>query len=193
MCACAWATCPARVAERAFPLPRAAHSHSVFDCAGPITLVNNFGSRLRHVRLLRRLTQKALAEACGLSQGTIGNYETDSRRNPKDIFRIADALRIRPAWLARGTGPMELESMQRVGHLFSGAVWPFPDVDPARIRALTAQQRKILEKNTFGTYLHLGGRRVQLTFFNSRCRSCCVYETTRDRPEGRKNAGSSGS
>ena len=120
---------------------------NVFAFARSITFVNTFGTRLRHARTLRRLTQKELARACGLSQGAIGNYETDSRRSPKDVFRIAEALAVEPAWLAMGTGPMELQAAGKVAdHPYPETVWPFPEIEPARVWALTPQQRELLAK-----------------------------------------------
>lgn len=131
---------------------------NVFTFARSITSVNTFGTRLRHARTLRRLTQKELARACGLSQGAIGNYETDSRRNPKDVFRIAEVLNVEPAWLAMGTGSMEPQIAPRVADLpSSNAAWPFPDIDPARIWALSAQQREILAKTLSGMISALEG------------------------------------
>lgn len=124
---------------------------NVFRFARSITFVNTFGTRLRHARTLRQLTQKELARACGLSQGAIGNYETDSRRSPKDVFRLAEVLEVEPAWLAMGTGPMELQPMRTVAeHPHPATAWPFPEVDPARIWALSAQQRELLAKTLSG-------------------------------------------
>jgi transcriptional regulator with XRE-family HTH domain len=117
---------------------------NVIAIALSITFVNTFGSRLRHARTLRRLTQAELARACGLSQGAIGNYESDSRRSTKHVFRIAEVLRVEPAWLAMGTGPMERQAGARVAEPPSGEGWPFPEIDPARIQALTPEQRQII-------------------------------------------------
>lgn len=123
----------------------------MFGFNRPITSVNSFGNRLRHARTLRGLTQKELARACGLSQGAIGNYETDSRRSPKDVFRIAEVLGVEPSWLAMGTGPMELQTTRRVADLpHSNTAWPFPEIDPARIWALTPQQRELLARTLSG-------------------------------------------
>jgi transcriptional regulator with XRE-family HTH domain len=112
----------------------------------PITFVNTFGNRLRHVRMLRKLTQAELARACGLSQGAIGNYESDSRRNAKDVFRIAEALEVEPAWLAMGTGPMERATAPHVADSTRHTMthWPFPGIEPSRIWALSADQRQML-------------------------------------------------
>lgn len=116
-----------------------------------ITFVNTFATRLRYARNLRGLTQKELARASGLSQGAIGNYETDSRRSPKDVFRLAEALDVAPAWLAMGTGPMEVQPAHHVADLpHSKAAWPLPGIDPERLWALTAQQREFLAKSLAG-------------------------------------------
>ncbi|NLC36241.1 MAG: helix-turn-helix transcriptional regulator [Alcaligenaceae bacterium] len=123
----------------------------MFEFTRSITIVNTFGTRLRYARTLRQLTQKELARLCGLSQGAIGNYETDSRRSPKDVFRIAEALNVEAAWLAMGTGSMEPATLRRIADTpSSGASWPFPGIDPERIWALSAQQREILESTLAG-------------------------------------------
>ena len=123
---------------------------NVFVFARSITFVNTFGTRLRHARTLRQLTQKELARACGLSQGAIGNYESDSRRSPKDIFRLAEVLKVEPAWLAMGTGPMAQASVPPLADRPSNTPWPFPGIDPVRIWALSAQQRQLLEQTLSG-------------------------------------------
>lgn len=131
---------------------------NVFEFTRPITSVNTFGTRLRYARTLRRLTQKELARACGLSQGAIGNYETNSRRSPKDVFRIAEVLNVEPAWLAMGTGPMEQQAAQHVADLpHSNTAWPFPEIDPARVWALSAHQRELLAKTLSGMISALEG------------------------------------
>jgi len=121
---------------------------NVFDFPRSITCVNTFGNRLRHARKLRKLTQAELARRCGLSQGAIGNYEADSRRSAKEIFRIADALEVNAVWLAMGSGSMEPQAFpQRSENTLldpAGSAWPLPGIDPARIWALSAEQRQML-------------------------------------------------
>lgn len=117
---------------------------NVFDFARSITYVNTFGSRLRRARMMRNLTQAELARACGLSQGAIGNYEADSRRSAKNIFRIADVLGVEPAWLAMGTGPMERPAPALLEDASGQITWPFDGLDPRRIWALSAEQRQML-------------------------------------------------
>lgn len=121
---------------------------NVFAFHRSITFVNTLGSRLRYARTLRGLTQAQLARACGLSQGAIGNYESDRRRNAKDVFRIAEVLKVSAAWLAMGTEPMEMSAAHTLAEhtpLAAGmTAWPFPDVEPDRIWALPAKQRMTL-------------------------------------------------
>lgn len=126
----------------------------------PITNVNTFGSRLRHARTLRQLTQAELARACGLSQGAIGNYEADSRRSAKEVFRIAEVLGVEAAWLAMGTGPMERPATPRVSDsaVPPASAWPFPGIDPARVWALSREQRQMLAKALAGMMAALEDR-----------------------------------
>lgn len=112
--------------------------------------MKTFGARLRYARELRQLTQKELAQASGLSQGAIGNYENDSRRSPKNVFRIAEALDVEPAWLAMGTEPMETTPSPRIAESHTSGLWPLPGVEPARIWALSAQKREILAQAVSG-------------------------------------------
>lgn len=116
---------------------------NVFGINISITNVNSFGTRLRQARTLRQLTQKELAAACGLSQGAIGNYESNSRLNAKDIFRIAEVLNVEPAWLAMGTGPMDVFPRLKVADpaTAGNSAWPLPGVDPERIWALPKGKR----------------------------------------------------
>jgi len=125
--------------------------------------VNTFGDRLRQARTLRRLTQKELAQACGLSQGAIGNYESNSRRQAKEVFRIAEVLDVEPAWLAMGTGPMERQEPHHVAEATSprrNAAWPFPGLDPERVWALAPEQREALTTALAGMVeaIEKGGR-----------------------------------
>ncbi|HLU78721.1 MAG TPA: helix-turn-helix transcriptional regulator [Burkholderiaceae bacterium] len=121
--------------------------------AGSITFVNTFGDRLRYARTLRKLSQAELAQACGVSQGTIGNYESGRRTRPQNIFRLAEVLEVSPAWLAMNTGPMELSSPSVFAEPpapMVSTVWPLPGIDPARIWALSAQKREVLTQAVAG-------------------------------------------
>lgn len=128
----------------------------MIDINCSITIVNLFAERLRRTRVLRKLSQAALAQACGLSQSAIANYENGSRKMAKDIFRLAEALAVSPTWLALGTGPMEpipkIGQQTRSSYLVNEspslqglALWPFSDTSPDDYWSLPADARAIVE------------------------------------------------
>lgn len=47
----------------------------------------SFGKRLKEARVLRNMTQEALAEAAGVTKGAIGNYEAEIS-SPKETILI---------------------------------------------------------------------------------------------------------
>lgn len=119
-----------------------------------ITNVNLFSDRLRYARRQRGLNQQELAQACGLSQGAISNYENGSRKSAKDLVALAQVLRVNAAWLAYGTGPMEADesglSRNRISQpmaimrgLPSG--WPFTGISADEYWALSHAERAIIE------------------------------------------------
>jgi transcriptional regulator with XRE-family HTH domain len=117
--------------------------------------VNKFADRLRHARLLRGLSQAKLAKACGLSQGAIANYEGKNRHSAKEIFKLADALKVSPVWLSQGSGPMEpdatpLGSLSNNQLTESGpsrhmAPWPFRHISPDEFWALPDEHRSLVD------------------------------------------------
>lgn len=128
---------------------------NVIELNHSITFVNNFAERLRYIRLLRKLTQAALANACGLSQGAVANYESGTRHSAKEIFKLASALRVNALWLKQGDGPMEenTESLpgpsnyhvadKQPGEQLAG--WPFQNIAPSAYWALSDEDRALVE------------------------------------------------
>lgn len=58
---------------------------------------NDFGSRLRAIRIAKRLSQEALALVCDLDRTYIGGIERGERNvSLLNIYKIAHALRISP-------------------------------------------------------------------------------------------------
>lgn len=56
---------------------------------------SRIGEKIRSFRIMRHLTQKQLAEACGLSESAIRNYELGNRYPDEDtLMSIADGLQI---------------------------------------------------------------------------------------------------
>lgn len=72
-----------------------------------ITSVNSIADRLKAAREALGLSQEELARAAGVSQGTIGNIESGTRRQPRELLAIAKAARVSPEWLQSGIGLME--------------------------------------------------------------------------------------
>ena len=55
----------------------------------------SIGQRLKEARRVKNLTQSELAEAVGVSNGAIGNYETDvSSPNEPILIRLMEVLQI---------------------------------------------------------------------------------------------------
>lgn len=69
---------------------------------GTITLVNTIAERMKEARERAGLSQPALAERAGVSQGTIGNIESGIRKRPRELLAIAAALGVSPEWLENG-------------------------------------------------------------------------------------------
>ena len=60
-----------------------------------IVMINKFGKKLRHMRMLRGITQKELAARVGLSGFTISSWENGaSTPSSENIQRIAKALSV---------------------------------------------------------------------------------------------------
>jgi transcriptional regulator with XRE-family HTH domain len=105
--------------------------------------VETFAERLRHARLLRGLSQEALARACGLSQSAISSYENGTRQSPKKLLSLAQVLEVDIYWLSRGQGDMT-PPPGAIGALGEGA-WPFPSIDPRQFWTLTRKDRLVVE------------------------------------------------
>jgi transcriptional regulator with XRE-family HTH domain len=125
--------------------------------------VKTFSDRLKHARLLRGHTQKALARLARLSQSAIGSYESGLRHSSRSARKLAQVLKVEAEWLETGKGPMELpmggydlsdtlpatgvaESSPRPGgRPRPQAPWPFANISPAQLDALTPDERIGLE------------------------------------------------
>lgn len=117
--------------------------------------MSKFADRLRQARLLRGFTQASLAQACGLSQSAIANYETKSRKAAKDVFKLADVLRVNAVWLGQGVGPMETAptslpspSDSRIAEASAGRRrdhWPFNNIPADQFWALPEGDRQLIE------------------------------------------------
>ena len=65
--------------------------------------MGTFADRLRNTRLLRKMSQSALAKEAGVSQPTIANWEAGSQHpRPAKLAALADALGVSTSWLMDG-------------------------------------------------------------------------------------------
>ncbi len=105
------------------------------------------------------MTQAELARACGISQGAVANYESNARRFPKAIFRLASVLKVSAQWLAEGVGPMDHDSPMLAGSRYGLADgnpeppvldWPFRDISPEIYWSLTETDRNLVENTIAG-------------------------------------------
>ncbi len=120
--------------------------------------MKTFGTRVRQARLRYGWTQKALANASGLAQSAIGNYESGQRTEPSGaaLLKLSQALNVSPVWLSRGEGVMELEEAasgksavpQKASKRSATPPpppWPFQGIPYARYRQLSAADKVMLE------------------------------------------------
>ncbi len=77
---------------------------NVMQDADPITCVKSLAERLKWARDQKEWTQEELAKAASVSQGTIGNAESGTRKAPRELLAIARALGVSPDWLKTGKG-----------------------------------------------------------------------------------------
>ncbi|GGE64284.1 MAG TPA: helix-turn-helix domain-containing protein [Paenalcaligenes hominis] len=105
--------------------------------------MNTFAERLLYARQLRGHTQSKLATLCGLSQSTIASYETGTRLHARNLLQLAKVLKVSPAWLEQGTGPI-FSTLQEAAANYSHS-WPFSGVSPDELLQLSEAQLNTVE------------------------------------------------
>lgn len=65
-----------------------------------------FGERLHQARKAAKLTQPQLAKAAGMAQSTLAELEYIGNGS-SFTAQLAEKLKVRPEWLANGSGPMK--------------------------------------------------------------------------------------
>ncbi|WP_277977009.1 XRE family transcriptional regulator [Pantoea endophytica] len=68
--------------------------------------MNTLSERLKKAMKLRGMSQASLAEAAGMSQPSVWKITSGRSQTSKKILEIANALNVRPDWLAKGSGEM---------------------------------------------------------------------------------------
>lgn len=114
---------------------------NVMQSAGQITSVKTIADRLKEERSSLSWSQLDLAKAAGVSQGTIGNIESGVRKQPRQLLKIAAALKVRPEWLQDGSEPREppthtAQASQQVGDFGQVAVAGAAHAAPSLAQAL---------------------------------------------------------
>jgi phage repressor protein C with HTH and peptisase S24 domain len=70
----------------------------------------SIGSRIKEARRAAKLTQKALAQKVGMTQGTLSELETGESKSSTLLPSLAAALGVNALWLETGKGPMTQEA-----------------------------------------------------------------------------------
>ncbi|WP_085442535.1 XRE family transcriptional regulator [Magnetofaba australis] len=87
--------------------------------------MSTFATRLREARTALKLSQMALAKRARVSQGLIHKLEHEGDGSTTRLLQIAEALNVRPEWLANGEEPRRWGSPKLMGadeaHLPKGA------------------------------------------------------------------------
>lgn len=76
--------------------------------------MTTIGERIREARNRAGVTQPVLAEMVGVSASAVSQWESGSTKGlkPDNLFRVADALRVSPRWLAVGRSDPEKHDIQ---------------------------------------------------------------------------------
>lgn len=73
---------------------------------------NNFSERLVLAMEMRGMKAQELSRRTGIDKASISCYRSGKyRANSKNLYIIADALNVNPAWLMGGDVPMDAKSM----------------------------------------------------------------------------------
>lgn len=69
--------------------------------------MSKFSERLQEAREAKGWSQARLAKEAGVSAGSIGNWESGTRQQPRSLIELARALDVNPAWLSGLDEPRE--------------------------------------------------------------------------------------
>src|SRR5579885_1356613 len=100
--------------------------------------IHDLGTRLRHARKEREVSQAALAKAVGIKQPSVSELESGETKEMSGpvLLAVCEFLRIRPQWLLHGKGEMD--------------AGPFEDLQPdgrellARYRQATSRWKLVI-------------------------------------------------
>lgn len=107
--------------------------------------MNTIGSRIKALRLKRGLKQEALAEAAGITQGSLSLIENDKTEVPagRTLDGLCRALRTTPDFIIAGAGdPDSIDAAMQEHEL----VYTWRGL-PEQARALLLEQARAIEKS----------------------------------------------
>lgn len=111
--------------------------------------MSELASRLKTARALLGISQADLAKRIGAGQSTIASIENGRNNGSGRLVDIAKALNVRPEWLARGEGPMNvgapLQADVQSAAPDSKVVWPFQSISASDVLTLPPVQLGKLE------------------------------------------------
>lgn len=120
-----------------------------------MTNVINISSRLKQSREALGLSQAELAKKAGVSQSTIGNLESGTRKSPKYVLTIATALGVDPMWLQYGSGVQKplvaMEPPRPYGR--TAYDWPFLSVSQEEWESLPNDVKALIDAQVHAAVL----------------------------------------
>ncbi|GEN36094.1 helix-turn-helix domain-containing protein [Aneurinibacillus danicus] len=114
----------------------------------------SIGQRIKELRATKKISQKDLAEAIGVSRGNVGDWELDKVKPGADaLIALSDFFDVSADWILRGEGEKSARiSEQAIGGDFSPADIEFL----AKFRRLTRENRIKVEGIIEGLLLGQG-------------------------------------
>ncbi|MBV7482932.1 helix-turn-helix domain-containing protein [Bordetella sp. BOR01] len=111
--------------------------------------MKTFAQRVRGARMCCGWTQRELATASGLTQSTIGNYESGQRTEPTGaaLIKLANALKVDAEWLREGAATMAAQKQKatQAKAATPNLTWPFHGASLEDYLALSLAEKRILD------------------------------------------------
>lgn len=118
-------------------------------------MLTTFAERLKDVMMgPPKITNRALAAACGVSQPSVSEWRTGETKSieGRNLLAAAEFLGVRPKWLAEGVGPKYPDPMPHQPRFeerranYEAQSWPFKTVTHQQYSLLDDELRQDVEK-----------------------------------------------
>lgn len=112
-----------------------------------MTNVMTLGERLKQSREALGISQAELARKAGMTQGSIGNLETGTRKSAKNILVIAQVLGVDAMWLQYGATQYKPPKAEEKPAPYMPGLhpWPFIGVHESDWSRLSRHQKSQVE------------------------------------------------